>query len=115
MALLRNVAWKWLQEEQIVSAEGARQEGFEESANREDTRRADSELRHRAREGAKAAYDRVRAVSAESAQPDGHPESGEPVLHQVHQEQREQSAERVRRGDGATAAALHGDAGDGQD
>lgn len=75
-----------MQEEQIVQTTRKRQEGPEELANGKNVGRPDAELRHGAGQGEEAADDRIRTIPAESAQPNGHAQSGKSILYQVHQE-----------------------------
>lgn len=82
--ILQILVSEYLQEKQIVSAEGTWQERSEKSANCKDTRRKNSELRYWAGKSQKTAYDRFRTISAEFAQSDGHLESGKSFLHQMY-------------------------------
>jgi hypothetical protein len=65
-----------MQEKQVVPATGARQKGFEESSDGENIGWEDAELRYGTRKGKETANDGFGTVSAESAQLDGHVESG---------------------------------------
>lgn len=94
-----------LQEEQIIQAQRQGQKGFEESADCEDLGWQDPELRI-IRKGKKATDDCIGSVSTEPAQSDGHPESGESVFHSLHQEQRQQSAQRIWWGNCAEAVEV---------